>query len=373
MKKLGRFGIAFVLGSMAMACGGADPDVRHGRNNPEPSTDAPTPAPNDDPASRPISPACPAQMTAPVSIALDDKVQDLAVVGENVYFRTSSGVSRMDKKGSGRAQIVNNENLAHAYADTAGLLLVQATPDGNGNLTVQLVRTDLDGKVQTTTAAPGFEPYDTRVFAADASDYYITTATTNGDALYRLGKQLPQLTQIANFGVALEDKISSPQLAGSAVWLVRGKTRVYNVAIEPTDPNVPKLPEGAGGVTEPKEVFGTGETECKLAVGQFAYCTDGKILVRRDLKGAAATTIFDTTKSAATAGFGTPFVAGDAIWMKPDTMNKGVIRAVKPSQDTAEEKVTACGRGEILSVAVDASAVVWSENGDAKGIWIVSR
>lgn len=117
------------------------------------------------------------------------------------------------------------------------------------------------------------------------------------------------------------------------------------------------------------------EQKCafEMAVGQFAYCTDGKVLVRRDLKGASATTIFDTTKSAATAGFGTPFVAGDAIWMKPDAVNKGVIRAVKPSENTAEEKVSACGRGEILSVAVDATSVVWSENGDAKGIWIVAR
>jgi hypothetical protein len=114
---------------------------------------------------------------------------------------------------------------------------------------------------------------------------------------------------------------------------------------------------------------------CRLALGtSLAFCSTPSAIFAIDLAGGAPAKVrFEVTKSKAAAPFGAAFADGDTLFVaskdpSPDS-TKHVLRALKG--EPAVERLLACGRDAITSVAFDSAHVVFSETG--KGVFVVPR
>jgi len=364
--------VSVVLSLVVTACGNGPEDglAKHGgaggESTPPSTADKPgaTPgAPNADPNAPPPAPAaCPATPAAKMLVN-DGNAADVQIASGMIYFRTDSIVSRIAKDGTGRTAVYTNPDLVRTFVDTDSMLHVESpnTPDA------VLLRTTLTG--QTIFAiTPGFIAASTHVFGVDNDSFYLQAEISGGggDAIYKLGKLTGALTQIAGFG---DDDLSDAQLAYPNVWFVRSGKRAYEVKqVAQVDGNGDVVGLTALPATE---IFASGSDTCKLAVGAFAYCSNGKTITKRDLDGANPTVVFDEAKSPVAAPFGSPFVAEDVIAVRPDATAKTVIRLLTPS--TSKESIIACGRDGIGDVAVDKSSVAWAESGANKGLYLAPR
>jgi hypothetical protein len=230
-----------------------------------------------------------------------------------------------------------------------------------------------NGPVLTVTP-PGWNAGGTHVFASDETSLYVMAdVDTLGETIYKVEKANPsQMTVLAQIDGAV---LSDPQLAANAVWFVRDQKRVYKVGL-PADPEKDPigLPEE---ITPPVEVFGSGYASCKLAVGRaHAFCSTGNTLEQRDLSGANLLTVLDAYKGAAPSLLGAATFRDDTVFVRtlPSSatdLKKNGIRAVKAGGATQGESLLACGRETITAIAVDATSVVWAEQG--KGVFQAPR
>ncbi len=388
---------AFVALSLALVACGADddPSPLAGRKN---VTSAPPPsaAPQAD-ATSPAEAAC-AALGAPTRLSDAKSARDITLAGRAIFFQSGSSVVRVFKDGVGKKDVFSSLNLTHSFVDDTAIVTVESSTD-NPNATLRVIKAtnaaaapkegeaappkpeypefpvpevkdgvDLNAAFAAlgTTTATNFNAGGTRVFASDATSFFLLADTATGPAILHVSKDNPA-TQTTI--VTLTDHvIDSPQLASGAIWYVRDNNRVFKVTL---------ADEATGAAQgEPTEVFGIGYASCSLAVGDAAFCSIGSSIERRDLTGANPTTVLDVQKSVTPAPFGRAIdVAGSIIVStnQPDPKLKHILRVVSPGAQAnpTGEKLLACGRDLITAVAADATHAVWIEAN--VGVFITSR
>jgi len=291
---------------------------------------------------------CPSDVTAPVQIATDADATNVRVVGDAVYFQTSTKVVRVGKDGTGRKEIYESADLVRAFADGGALLTIESPDPPNASLKV----TGATGN--TFEIGTDLNAASTYAFAADANGFYVLTDSAEGDVIYRLDKRNPQgLETIAE----IAGVVSSPQIAGGALWYVVDQTHVMKLALD------------GGGA--PAEVFAIGGGTCNLAIDPgHAYCATSSAIEARDLVGGTSTTLLDSQKSKVRAPFGSAISAssGIVVLSKGEGTVKNLLRSVSAA---GAERIVACGRDTIDTSAADATSVAWSEAG--KGVFLAPR
>ncbi|HSO39116.1 MAG TPA: hypothetical protein VLT33_41605 [Labilithrix sp.] len=377
--------LAVSLASLSLAaCSGVDGG---GSIRRAPGSDAPGEASAPDPKSTPAPSAAGCPATVPeakaVSTTETNATDVRLLLGGDVVYRDGPTVYRVSHAGA-KSTIYTSPDLVHAFADDSVLVTVESPnppdavvkilPVGPTSAGLPPGPGGSDGQA-LTISPPGWNAGGTYVFASDATSLYFMADVDNvGDTLYRVDKANPlQMTVVAQLDTA---SLSDPQLAGSDVWFVRDQKRVYKVAMAAAGAD-PKSPLGQGdGASPPVEVFGLGYADCKLAVGgAHAFCSTGKALEQRDLSGGSLVTVLDPMKSTTPGGLGAATFGSDAVLVRtlpssPSDVLKNGIRALKVGA-TPDDKLVACGREAISSIAVDGASVVWTEPG--KGVFRAAR
>jgi hypothetical protein len=320
----------------------------------------------------PPTPAEVACAGAPKAVTLADVegAHDVHIVGDKVFFQAGNSVFRVMKDGTNKQEIFKSENLVQSYVDDTSLITIEATanaPDATIHVldvNAPVAAEGADGPaIATTATATNFNAAGTQVFASDQTSFYLLADTAAGDTIVKVSKDNPATQTVI---VASTNVISNPQLVNDVVWYVRDQQRIFKVAL--ADPET-----GAQG--DPVEVFGISYATCNLAVNESAaFCSVGSAVERRDLTGAHPTTILDETKSKTSARFGLSVTNEGTLFVRseaPDAKVQHVIRALKLEGDGAEERFLACGRSNVTDLAVDATTVVWSEEG--KGVFAAPR
>ena len=325
-------------------------------------------------AAAPGAVACPATVPAATALSAQDKnATDVRIVGGVVVYREGATMLKIDPATGARSELYTSPDLVHSFADNDVLVTIESPNPPDAVLKVRPFGATagqappLAGELSVTPDS--WSAGGTTVFASDATSFYVLADVTNkGDTIYKVSKANPNvMTMLAQIdGATLGD----PQLAGADVWFVRDQKRVYRVAQtdDATDPL--KAVSVAGPATE---VFGIGYADCKLAVGgTHAFCSTGKALEQRSLTGGELQTVFDAQKVAAPTVLGAALFGADTVFVRslpsgPTDALKHGIHAVKGTDD----KLVACGREVINSLAVDSTSVVWAEQG--KGVFRARR
>ncbi|HEY8079350.1 MAG TPA: hypothetical protein VIF62_34705, partial [Labilithrix sp.] len=184
----------------------------------------------------------------------------------------------------------------------------------------------------------------TIIVGSDPTSYYLLDDAQ--DTFYRFDKQSLALTPVAT----LEGVVSYPQIAAGYFWYVRDQKRVFQLSLS-TDTQA-----------TPTEMFGIGYDACDLAVGSsYAYCSTSGVIEQRDLTGGNPKDVLDSAKSKIASPFGAALSVADGLLVRSssgDPALQDVIRAVAASGD---EKLVACGRSTIATMATDGKNVAWVE------------
>ncbi len=322
--------------------------------------------------------ACPTSM--PVAKALVSGVDtfDVRIAAGRVWFRTGTGVSRVERDGTNNTEVVTSALGVRSFVDETAIVLIENPEETDADNPTSTIRAfGLDGKgIFTTTQA--WEAASTQFVGSDESSFYVQTIDDNGqDTIYRLDRKSGTATPVVSFGDGIDDIITDAQVVGPNLWVVRGAKRVFKVLVSDTNGDGAAVPTKE---TTPQEMFGSGSQACRLAVATDAiYCSDGKQIIRRDLTGANATTIFDSTTDATPVALGAPMFVSGSLVTGPGTDQQNsplgaVIRTMRPQPAKAEDpKVLACGRGTVVGVAADTMSVVWAETGASKGLYLATR
>lgn len=328
----------------------------------------------------PTAAACPATVPEARSIsAQDTNATDVRLVDGNVIYQAGTKVMKVDPKAGTRTDLYASPDLVHSFADATVLVTIESPNPPDAVIKVMPAGVTAGAEKpfgELVVTPPGWNAGGTYVFATDATSIYVMADVANqGDTLYKLSKANPNVMTVL---AQLQAPLGDPQLAGSDVWFVRDQKRVYKVS-QAGGPNEPgdKAGELGGAAGTPTEVFGIGYADCKLAVGgSHAFCSTGTALEQRDLTGGNLTTVFDSQKGAAPSLLGAALYGTDTVFVRslpssPTDVLKHGIRAVKTTGAAPEEKLVACGREPITAVAVDATTVVWTEQG--KGVFAAAR
>jgi hypothetical protein len=319
---------------------------------------------------------CPAGVGEAKSIAQDTDAADVRVVNANVVYRQGPTVFKVDPKTGVRTQLYTSPDLVRSFIDETVLVTIESPnpPDAVIKVMPAGPSTDqLDPAPLTVTPAT-WNAAGSYIFASDPTSLYAMADTTTGDTIYKISKADPNaMTVLANLEAA---SLADAQLVGSDVWFVREQKRVYKIAQDaPVDPANPL--EIPGVASPPTEVFSMENANCQLAVGgSSTFCSTGKALEQRDMKGANLRTVFDPAKAAAPSLLGSAIYGTDTVFVRSlpqgttDLLKNG-IRSIKMNGTVAEEKFVACGRETITSFAVDSTMVAWTEKG--KGVFTAPR
>lgn len=304
---------------------------------------------------------------------------DVHIVAGQVWFRTSSGVSRVDKDGNNKTEVVSSILGVRSFVDENAIVLLEHPEEEDPDAPSSTIRAfDLAG-VELFDTTQAWEAPSTQFVGSDETSFYVQTIDDdNGqDTVFRLDRKSGAATPIVAFGSTIDDVMTDAQIVGPDLWLVRGGKRVVKVRVTDTNDDGDKTPATA---TTPQEMFGSASQTCRLAVANDAvYCSDGKQIIRRDLTGANPVTIFDSTTDATPVALGAPiFVAGSLVTQPGADQESSplgaVIRTMRPQPAKAEDpKVLACGRGAVTTVAADTMSVVWAEIGTSKGLYLAVR
>jgi hypothetical protein len=364
-RELGTIVLSAVLSAVTMACGGADPGTPGGFRVASNAPAAPS-----SPASGAVADAPEAPPTCPSDVPLPRTLvkvpgEDLAIVDGNVWFRVGNALLDVSFAGGDTTTVyVSPRTLVRTFVDDSAILTVEkdsATPP-----VTSLHVVGLDGTV-TLDLPTTWSAATTRPFASDAQSFYVVADVPDkGNAIVKVDKQSGAMATLASFGT---DPIDDAQLVGTDVWFVRAHNHVHEVA---------QKDDGSGTLTaEPaKEVFASASAQCHLAVApDAAYCSDGKVLVQRDLSGGSPRDVLDVAKLHAQTSIGAPVFAGKSLFLRPTADASGdplgnVIGAIRSTSSGIEENLAACGRQAIGAVAAASSFVVWSE---PTGIFVVLR
>jgi hypothetical protein len=382
------------LAMFAVGCGGDDDSAGLRNRGGDPTTNAPggpnAPDQPGGPTATPAETACAA--VAPAQ-SLSDIVdaKDVRIAGKAVFFTSGAKVFRVMKDlGKGATEVFTSPDLVRSYVDRTAMITIEASAVAPDTTTLRVVKAagaedpKLGGDKPAapplpadfpnfpapvkdgiallgTTATTNYNAAGTHVFASDEKSFYLLADTAAGDAIVMVSKDNPAVrTTIATS----TNVITHPQIASGAVWYVRDQQRIFKVALATED-----TPQG-----EPVEVFGVSYSNVNLAVNDSnAFITAGNTVERRDLTGGNPTMIFDAQKGKTAARLGATIMNAGALYVRseqPDEKVKHVIREIKPSATSAEEKFVACGRGLVTGVDVDGTHVVWTEQ---SGVFIAPR
>jgi hypothetical protein len=372
-------GLLLVGSASLVACSGDDGGgIRRGTGT---GTETPGGDPGTTPGGAVTTPpstaiTCPAGVPAPISVAQDTNAADIRVVNASAVYRQGPSVFKVDAGGT-RSTLYTNEDLVRSFIDAEVLVTIESPNPPETVIKVMPAgpTTDEQKGLELTATPAGWNAAGSYIFASDQTSLYAMADTTGGDTIYKINKANPTImTQLANIEAA---SLGDAQLVGQDVWFVREQKRVYKIVQEtPQDPNLDPL--GLGTVASPAtEVFSMENADCKLAVGgSSAYCSTGKALEQRDLKGANLRTVFDPAKAAAPSLLGSAIYGADTVFVRslpqgPTDLLKNGIRAIKMNGMIADEKFVACGRETITSFAVDTNVIVWTEQG--KGVFMAPR
>lgn len=364
-----------MFGALGVACGDAGGGglARVGGAAGDPAVGAPGSSESSQTAAS-ASARCPAGAPEVKSIVTDPNASDIAISGSHVFYRSLTKVVRVNKDGTGQADVVESPDLIRSFVVGSTLLTVESPTPPNAELHVY----DLDAQGVVAFGALGAKQEGltittksnaggTRVIGNDAENLYIHADEENTEVIYSLGRTKDRtLTEVLRL---TEGVMSHPQIDGSSLWYVIDGQRVFRLALE----------AGAARKTEkaPKEVFGIGYASCGLAVGAGkAFCATGATLEQRDMDGANLKPVLEMAKSKARAAVDSAMFGAGALIVRTEFAAKNdglghVLRALKPSAAGIEESIVACGRGTLSEVAVDATSIVWLEAG--KGLFAVSR
>jgi hypothetical protein len=290
---------------------------------------------------------CPADLTAPQSVAKDGDVQDLRVAGNVIYFRSGNKIVRIDKDGTGRADLYTSETLIRFFTDGTTLAVVESPNPPNAVIRLRPVATPNEGgaEIETDLVAAG-----TSFFGADATHLYALGENANGDTFYRVSREnlgnLETLTTV-------EGVVTDAQVVGGTIWYVRESKDIFRIATE-GDNREPTLVASVGG--------------CRLAVGSNnLFCTYDGAVEQRDLAGGSPRRALDATTSKVPVAFGgAPAMSGDALVVR--SAGDGPLKNVLRSFVCGVEKVVACGRDEIGALVTDGALAVWIEQN--KGVFV---
>ena len=381
-KALGIFvSVATVIGMVGCAADDIAPGLRSRSGATNVGADAPaaagpaTTATTETPAEH----AC-AAVQPPTTLSDAKDARDVNLAGAAVFFQSGPKVYRVFKDGTVKTEVFTSSSLVRAFVDATTMILVETTGDAP-EATIRVIKAIFpeakDGEPAPPAAFPvfpadgqgvatatNFNAAGTYVFASDETSFYLLADTGAGDAIVEVKKDDPAtrttLAQSPNV-------ITNPQIASGAVWYVRDQQRIFKVALADEENGIPR--------GEPTEVFGIGYASCRLAVNELAaFCSVGTAVERRDLTGGSPTTILDAQKSITTARFGATLAHDGTLYVRseaPDEKVKHVIRAIEPAPGSAQEKLVACGRGMVTSLAVDGASVVWTE--EHGGVFVAPR
>ncbi len=374
-------GLLFIGSLSLIACSGDDGGGirRSGGTAPEPGGGDTGPVPAGGPAG-PAAVACPTGLAAKELSTVDKNAADIRLVLGSAVYRDGNTVVKVDGRGL-RTQLYASPDLLRSFADEDIIATIESPDPPNAVLKV-MPAGPTTGPSGLETAPPivvtpaNWNAGGTSVFASDATSLYILAdVQTKGDTIYKLNKANPNvMTVLANLENA---SLGNAQLVGSDVWFVREQKRVYKIsgAAEAGKGNPNNDPTG-GLASPPSEVFGIEYGDCKLAVGGgHTFCSTGKVLEQRDLKGANIQTVLDPQKGAMKSLLGDTLYGGNTVFVRSlpagtnDALKNG-IRAVSTS-GTATEKFVACGRETITSFDADSGIVAWTEKG--KGVFTAPR
>lgn len=306
-------------------------------------------------------------------ISNDATAADVQLVDDAIFFRAGTKIVRAAKDGTGQVTIYESPSLVRSHVAAGGIILTIEDPEPP-NAVVKITSVE-----DPNTADPLKLPRDGATIAtnwnaggsyfvgSDAGAAYAVGDEQTGEVIYKLSFIAPALQALAT----VTDGVSSAQIAGSALWYVRDRSRVYQIPLAALDPNDPD--QKVQG--EAREVFGSTANTCALAVGQDAtFCSAGAFVERRDLSGANPKTLLEANKSKVAAPFGGAVWSDGTLYVRtsaPDATMGHALRALKASATGVDEKVVACGRSAIGGVAVDKDIVVWTEPG--KGVFTAPR
>ena len=366
-----------VIGSVALvACGSEDSGgIRRG-----PSTSRETtPGAGDTsvtPGSAPGAGACPTGVPEAKALSTTDtNARNVRIVSSGVIFQDGTRVLKVDTQTNVRTSLYESPDLVSSFADETVLVTIESpnAPDAVLKVMPAGQTTGEKPALPLTATLANWNAGGTYVFASDATSFYVLADVANqGDTIYKVSKADPNtMTELASLNAPLGD----PQLAGNDIWFVREQKRVYKVAQTVEDPAGPGDVLGEKETTaEPAtEIFGIGYADCKLAVGgSHAFCSTGKSLEQRDLKGGNMTTVFDSQKGAAPTLLGSAIYGTDTVFVRslPATATDALKSGIRAVSGTTE-KFVACGRDPINSFAVGPTTVAWAEQG--KGVFLAPR
>lgn len=364
-----------MLATLVAACGdgGGEGLARVGGAAGDPAAAAPGSAESNQTAAA-ASARCPAGIPEPKSIVTDPNASDVSIAGSHVFYRSLTKVVRVNKDGTGQADVVESPDLIRSFVVGTTLLTVDSpTPptaelhvydlDAQGAVASGVLGAKAEGLTITTKSNAG----GTWVIGSDAENLYLHADEENAEVIYSLGRTKDgTLTEVLRL---TERVMSHPQIDGSSLWYVIDGQRVFRLALD----------AGAASKTEkgPKEIFGIGYASCGLAVGAGkAFCATGATLEQRDMDGANLKPVLEMEKSKARAAVDSAMFGAGALIVRTEFAPKNdglgrVLRALKPSATGVEESIVACGRGSLSDVAVDATSIVWLEPG--KGLFTVPR
>jgi hypothetical protein len=304
-------------------------------------------------------------------ISDDANAGDLRITDGALFYRAGTKVMRAAFDGSGQVPVYEAGKLVRSFVG-GGLVLTLEDPN-NDKAIIKV--TSLEEPAGADLLEPAAAEIATTMNAAgsyfvgaDADAVYLVGDEEQGEVIYKIAKAAPALEAL----VTVTEGISSAQVASDGLWYVRDRSRIFRIPVATLDPNNPELKVQG----EVREVFGSMDTTCALAVGaDAAFCSVGVAVERRDLKGANPRTLFEANKSKVAAPFGGPTWFDGTLYVRtatPDATHGHAIRALRAANGTVEEKVVACGRtAGIGDLAVDEDVVAWTQ--PDKGVFVAPR
>jgi hypothetical protein len=310
-------------------------------------------------------------VAAPTVLSNAKDVRDLRIVGSAVFYQSGTKIFRVGKDGKGQTEVFSSPDLIRAFVDKTALLTIESTANAN-NATLRVIKaTSADdaafpdftppppdpaaappadpkapAPLAGTTAAANFNATGAQVFASNDDSFFLLADTDNGDTFVHVDKDAVTQDTIA----ATANIISHPQLVGTDIWYVQDQQRIFKVGIDDGDA---------------KEIFGIGYATCNLAVNDTsAFCSVGSAVESRNLKGGDPMTVVDAKTSKTPVRFGAALAHGTTLYVSsdgPDPNLKNVIVALQSASTPADEKLVACGRGDVTNITVDDTSVAWTE------------
>lgn len=348
---LGRLGsLVLLLGSIsAVAACSDDPQSKSRQNAGGPNgTSGSSGGAGSSGGSGATAVTCPGDIAAPTTLAPDTDASDLRVIGDFVFFRSGTKLVRIKKDGTGRADVYSSPDVVRLFTDGKVFVAVESPDPPDAVIRVGNLGEAPSAEIGTNQNAASVE-----VFGADDKAAYAVADQANGDVLYRIGRGNGD----GGFDPIAETNgvVSDAQVVNGTIWYVKDQKEIYKLT--PGDNATPTL------------VF-TAEKGCSLAVGAtHLFCSAEGTLEQRDLSGANPKALFSEKTSKVPAAYGASQASGDVVVSMSvgadTTALKNVLRTVSA---TGEEKVIACGRDQIASVAVDGASVAWIEKG--KGVFL---